>query len=248
MPSLESLTIGITGASEGIGAAIARRLAKARLFLFARSTERLSAVAAGLPNAEAITLDINQRSELERIISALPVPDVWVNNAGLAIGQATLDQADAADIDHVLNVNVHGTLHATRLVMAGMRARGSGHIVNITSAAAFNPYKGGNAYAISKAALHMATQCLRHDLGGTPIRVTEIAPGIVGDTVFSKRRFAGDPGRGEKVSRGMNALTPEDVAETVHFSITLPPHVNIDLIQMYPVQQHGGGGRVHRSD
>jgi NADP-dependent 3-hydroxy acid dehydrogenase YdfG len=151
----------------------------------------------------------------------------------------------AEDLDLVLNTNLLGAMHACRLASSRMRVRGTGHIVNITSAAAFNPYRGGNAYAVSKAGLHMLSQCLRHDLGGTRIRVSEVAPGIVGDTDFIRRRFDGDMSRFESTYAGVEPLAAADVAAAVHYCVSAPPHVNVDLLMLYPVQQHGGGGVVH---
>lgn len=190
----EKLLVAVTGASSGIGAAIARRFDRsgAELILIARDLKRLEGLAKGLGKASCHAADLFDSRQIERLFAEIPAPDVWINNAGIAKGQATLDAMPAADIDQVLNTNLLGAIRASRLAAARMRERGSGHIVNVTSTAAFNPYRGGNAYAISKVGLHMLTQCLRHDLGRTRIRVSEIAPGIVGDTDFIRRRFEGD--------------------------------------------------------
>jgi len=248
VPVSTDTIVAITGASSGIGAAIARRFARdgARLILIARAKERLVALAGELGNATAHPVDISERVEVEALLEALPTPDIWINNAGIARGQQPLDATAMDDIELVLRTNLMGALYASRIVMGRMRARGTGHIINVTSAAAFNPYKGGNSYAISKAALHMLTQCMRHDLGGTPIRVTEVAPGIVGDTDFSVRRFDGDMSRYERTYAGITPLSSADVAEAVHYCAAAPAHVNIDLVQIFPVQQHGGSGVVHR--
>lgn len=248
MAIAEGTVIGITGASSGIGAAIARVFARdpVRLMLVGRSQERLRALAQELPDATVHCVDVSDRRQVEAFLDRIPTPDIWVNNAGIAKGQAPLDAVPAEDIEAVLQTNLMGPLYASRIVMARMRQRGTGHLINVTSAAAFNPYRGGNAYAISKAALHMLTQCMRHDLGGTAIRVTEVAPGIVGDTDFSVRRFGGDMTRYDAVYAGVKTLTSADVASAVYYCASAPAHVNIDLVQIFPVQQHGGGGVVHR--
>lgn len=237
------MLVAITGASSGIGAAIARKFDRsgAALILIARDLTRLEALGAQMRNVDCHSVDIADRRQVERLFDEIAAPDVWINNAGLAKGQKPLDSMDPADIDEVLNTNLMGTIHASRLAAARMRERGTGHIVNITSAAAFNPYRGGNAYAISKAAIHMLTQCLRHDLGRTRIRISEVAPGIVGDTDFIRRRFDGDMSKYEATYAGVETLTPEDVADAVHYCVSAPPRVNVDLVVLFPVQQHSGG-------
>lgn len=238
----------ISGASVGIGNAIARKLAGHgfRTALIGRSAERLQALAATLPQASAYVTDMADRRQVEQLFERMPPPDIWINNAGVARGQPDIDEVSGDDVDCVIDTNLKGALHASRLAAAGMRKRGTGHIVTITSAAAFNAYRGGNLYAVSKAALHMLNQCLRQDLGGTPIRVTEIAPGIVGDTEFSARRFDGDLTRYRHTYEGVEMLTADDIADAVHFCVTAPPRVNVELMLIYPVQQHGGSGKVHR--
>lgn len=240
--------VAISGASAGIGRAIAEKLAHAgfRVGLIGRSADRLNALAAELPNATAYVADMADRRQVENLFDRMPSPDIWINNAGVARGQSDIDRISGDDVDTVIDTNLKGALHASRLAASGMRERGKGHIVTITSAAAFNPYRGGNLYAVSKAALHMLSQCLRQDLGGTPIRVTEIAPGIVGDTEFSFRRFDGDLGRYQATYEGVETLTADDIADAVHFCVTAPPRVNVELMLIYPVQQHGGSGKVHR--
>jgi 3-hydroxy acid dehydrogenase/malonic semialdehyde reductase len=237
------MLVAVTGASSGIGAAIARKFhaAGAQLILVARDQGRLRALAGELGNASGHSVDLTDRKQIERLFESIPTPDVWINNAGIAKGQKPLDATPADDIDEVLNTNLMGALHACRLAAGRMRERGTGHIVNITSAAAFNPYRGGNAYAISKAAVHMLTQCLRHDLGRTRIRVSEIAPGIVGDTDFIRRRFQGDLSKYEATYGEVETLTSEDVADAVHYCVSAPARVNVDLMVLFPVQQHGGG-------
>lgn len=241
------MLVAITGASSGIGAAISRKFDRsaAELILIARDRGRLESLAAGLGKAKCHCVDLSDRRQIEALFSEIPAPDVWINNAGIAKGQKSLDAMAPADIDDVLNTNLMGAIHASRLAAARMRERGTGHIVNITSAAAFNPYRGGNAYAISKAGIHMLTQCLRHDLGRTRVRVSEIAPGIVGDTDFIRRRFDGDMSKYEAIYGGVETLTSEDVADAVHYCVSAPARVNVDLMVLFPVQQHSGG-MVHK--
>lgn len=237
------MLVAVTGASSGIGAAIARKFdhSGAELILIARDRGRLETLAAGLRKANCHSVDLADRRQIESLFERIPPPDVWINNAGIAKGQKALDSMEPADIDEVLNTNLMGAIHASRLAAAHMRERGTGHIVNITSAAAFNPYRGGNAYAISKAAIHMLTQCLRHDLGRTRVRVSEIAPGIVGDTDFTRRRFGGDMSKYEATYGGVETLMSEDVADAVHYCVSAPARVNVDLMVLFPVQQHSGG-------
>jgi 3-hydroxy acid dehydrogenase / malonic semialdehyde reductase len=244
----EDAVVAITGASSGIGAAIARKLSNGhrRLILIARNEARLKELEIEISGAEARATDISIRSEVEALFAEIPTPDVWINNAGIARGQSPLDETSADDLDMVIDVNLRGALHAARLAMKGMRARGSGHVVMITSAAAFNPYRGGHVYSISKAGLHMLAQSLRHDINGLPIRVSEIAPGIVGDTDFSARRHNGDLSAFKSVYEGVETLTSADIADAVDYCISAPPRVNVDLMVIYPVQQHGGSGIVHR--
>jgi NADP-dependent 3-hydroxy acid dehydrogenase YdfG len=239
--------VAITGASGGIGSAVARRFADdgADLLLIARDRSRLEELAAQCGRASWRSVDMSEVGQIEELFRGIDTPDVWINNAGLARGQKPLDAVSAEDLELVLNTNLLGAMHASRLASSRMRARGTGHIVNITSAAAFNPYRGGNAYAVSKAGLHMLSQCLRHDLGGTRIRVSEVAPGIVGDTDFIRRRFDGDMSRYESTYAGVEPLAAADVAAAVHYCVSAPPNVNVDLLMLYPVQQHGGGGVVH---
>lgn len=237
------MLVAVTGASSGIGAAVARKFdhSGAELILIARDRGRLETLAAELRKAECHSVDVSDRRQIEKLFDRIPPPDVWVNNAGIAKGQKALDAMEPADVDEVLSTNLMGAIHACRLAANRMRERGTGHIVNITSAAAFNPYRGGNAYAISKAAVHMLTQCLRHDLGRTRIRVSEIAPGIVGNTDFIRRRFNGDMAKYEAIYGGVETLTPQDVADAVHYCVTAPARVNVDLMVLFPVQQHSGG-------
>ncbi len=146
----------------------------------------------------------------------------------------------------MVDTNVKGLLYATRAALPGMVARNRGHVINLGSIAATYPYPGGNAYGATKAFVRQFSLNLRADLFGTRVRVTDIEPGLVGGTEFSTRRFHGDAGRAEKLYEGADALTPEDIAEAVHWVATLPARVNINAIEMMPVTQAFGPLPVHR--
>ena len=242
-------TVLITGASSGIGAATARRLsaAGAKLILVARRAEKIDALAKEIGNgAEAYALDVRDRAAVADLSGRVEALDVLVNCAGLARGRDPLDETPMDEIEEVLDTNIKGVFYFTQAFMGGMRARNSGHIVNISSVAAFSPYKGAGGYAPSKAAVHMFSQCLRNDLGGTRVRVSEIAPGMIENTEFTTVRFNGDTGRVADTYKGLDVLRAEDIAETILFVIAAPERVNVDLMVVYPTQQHFGPNVMHR--
>lgn len=242
-------TVLITGASRGIGAATARRLGKAgaQVILVARRKDIIDTLAAEIGNgATAHALDIADRAAVEAFAQEINAPDVLINCAGLARGRDPLDTLSLDDIDEVIATNINGVFYVTRVFLPAMRARNSGHIVNVSSMAAFCPYPGAGAYAASKAAVRMFSQCLRNDLGGTRIRVTDIAPGMVHNTEFAETRYRGDQTRIDANYRGMQPLEPEDIAETICFSLAAPEHVNVDLMVVYPLAQHAGPAVTHR--
>jgi 3-hydroxy acid dehydrogenase / malonic semialdehyde reductase len=245
----------VTGATAGFGAAIARQfLADGHSVVAAgRRIERLEALVAefGASRVHGVQLDVRDRGAVEQALGMLPegfaAIDLLVNNAGLALG---LDPAQKADLDAwetMIDTNVKGLIYVTRAVLPGMVARGRGHIVNLGSTAATYPYPGGNVYGATKAFVRQFSLNLRADLTGTPIRVTDIEPGLVGGTEFSTIRFGGDAARAAGVYAGANALTAEDVAEAVHWVATLPPRVNINAIEMMPVSQSFGPLTVSRA-
>ncbi len=248
------MIILITGATAGFGAAIARRFAAggARIVVAGRRRERLDALAAELGRdvIHPLALDVRDRAAVEATIAGLPTGfadiDLLVNNAGLAIGLAPAQEADLDGWDAMVDTNVKGLMYVTRAVLPGMVARNRGHIVNIGSTAALYPYPGGNVYGATKAFVRQFSLNLRADLLGTRIRVTDIEPGLVGGTEFSVVRF-GDAEKAAKLYEGADALTPEDIAETVHWVATLPARVNINAIEMMPVTQAFGPLAVHRS-
>ena len=243
----------VTGASSGFGLAIARRFAAdgARVVAAGRRAERLEALRGelGAETVLPLVLDVRDRAAVEAAVAALPgewaAVDVLVNNAGLARGLEPAQKADLDDWDAMVDTNVKGVMYLTRAVLPGMVARGRGHIVNIGSTAAEFPYPGGNVYGATKAFVRQFSLNLRADLWGTPVRVTDIEPGLVGGTEFSNVRF-GDDARAAAVYEGADALTPEDIADAVHWVASRPARVNVNTLQVMPVAQSFGPLRVHK--
>jgi NADP-dependent 3-hydroxy acid dehydrogenase YdfG len=227
----------VTGASAGIGAATARALAAAgfELVLGARRLDRLRAVGEPL-GARILPLDVTDEASIAAFAAAVPRLDLLVNNAGGALG---LDRIEAARDEHwrtMWEANVMGVLRMTRALLPALRASGDGHVINLGSIAGFEVYSGGAGYTASKHALRALTQTLRIELLGEPLRVTEVAPGLV-ETEFALVRFAGDAERARAVYQGMTPLTPEDVADCIVWAATRPAHVNIDEIVVRPRDQ-----------
>jgi 3-hydroxy acid dehydrogenase / malonic semialdehyde reductase len=244
----------VTGATSGFGVAIARRFAREghRIIATGRRTERLAALAAELGDAVALTLplDVRDRAAVERAVAELPPElgaiDLLVNNAGLARGLEPAQRTGLDDWEEMVDTNIKGLMTITRAVLPGMVARDRGHVVNVGSTAAHWPYTGANVYGATKAFVHQFSLNLRCDLLGTKVRVTVVHPGMVGGTEFSSIRFHGDDTRAAKVYEGTQPLLPEDVAETVHWVATLPARVNINAIELMPVDQAFAGLAVSR--
>lgn len=237
----------ITGASAGIGEACARRFAAegAALVLWARRSDRLEALADDLETAHGArpavaVVDVRIREAVLNAVDALAaadaVPDVLINNAGLASGLSTVQEGDFADWDRMIDTNVKGLLTVTRAVLPHMIRRGRGHVVNLGSAAGHMVYPKGNVYNATKFAVRALTDAMNLDVAGTPIRVSSVDPGLV-ETEFSKVRFHGDEERAQKVYRGIQALTAADIADAIHYVITAPPHVNVINLQIMPTAQ-----------
>ncbi len=248
------MIIFVSGASSGFGAAIARRFARdgAQLILAARRRDRLDALATELRvKTHLLTLDVRDRDAVSREIAGLPDGfrdiDLLVNNAGVALGLEPAHQASLDDWDRMVDTNIKGLMYLTRAVLPGMVARNRGQIINIGSIAGEWPYPGGNAYGATKAFVRQFSLNLRADLLGTPIRVTDVEPGLCGDTEFSEVRFHGDKSKAESVYRNTVPLTAVDVAETVHWIASRPAHVNVNTISLMPVSQSFGSLAVHRS-
>jgi 3-hydroxy acid dehydrogenase/malonic semialdehyde reductase len=247
------MIVFVTGATAGFGAAIARRFAAAghQVVAAGRRADRLDALKAELGDAvHPCVLDVTDRAAVEAVLATLPAPfagvDVLVNNAGLALGLEPANAADLDDWDTMVDTNVKGLTHMTRVVLPGMIERGRGHIVNLGSVAAHFPYPGGNVYGATKAFVAQFSLNLRADLLGTPVRVSLVEPGLCGGTEFSNVRFKGDDEKASKVYDGTQPLTAEDVAEAVFWVATLPAHVNINSVQMMPVCQAFGPLAVKR--
>jgi 3-hydroxy acid dehydrogenase/malonic semialdehyde reductase len=233
----------VTGASSGFGAAIARRFATAgaRVIASARRAERLTGLAAELgPLVLPVTLDVRDRAAVTELVDGLPPEfaaiDVLVNNAGLALGLNPAQEADLDEWDQMIDTNCKGLAYCTRAILPGMVARRRGHVINLGSIAGTYPYPGGNAYAGTKAFVHQFSLNLRSDLHGTGVRVTCVEPGMA-DTEFSTVRFSGDRTKAGAVYAGMQPLTADDIAESVYWAATLPPHVNVNTIELMPVAQ-----------
>src|SRR4051812_7650582 len=253
--SQQARTVFVTGASSGFGAAVARRFAGegARVVACARRAGRLEALAGELGSSvHTLALDVRDRAAVQRAIDTLPEElapvDVLVNNAGLAKGLDPVHEADLDDWEQMLDTNCRGVLYCTRALLPAMVARGAGHVINMGSIAATYPYPGGNVYAATKAFVRQLSLNLRADLHGTGVRVTCIEPGLVGGTEFSLVRFAGDEQRADSVYAGTQALTADDVAEAAHWASSLPAHVNVNTIELMPVDQGFGALPVHRPD
>lgn len=227
----------VTGASSGIGAATARHLALAgfHVVVGARRSDRIDALAAEI-EGESRVLDVADPGSVDAFCAPLPEKiALLVNNAGGALGLEPLAEARDEDWETMFSSNVLGLLRMTRALLPRLIA-GRGHIVNVTSIAPREPYPNGAGYIAAKAAARGATQALRLELNGTPVRVTDIAPGMV-ETEFSEVRFFGDAARARSVYEGMTPLVADDVAEAIVWAATRPWHVNIDEIVLKPVAQ-----------
>jgi len=248
---LENQIAFITGATSGFGRASAERFARegARLVLLGRRRERLEQLerALGVP-VHAIAVDVRNRRAVEEAIAALPADfaavDVLVNSAGLALGLDPAHRASVDDWEQMIDTNCRGLVVCTRALLPRMVERGRGHVVNLGSVAGTYPYPGGNVYGATKAFVHQLSQNLRSDLLGSGVRVTVIEPGLA-ETEFSLVRL-GDEAKAGAVYAGMTPLTADDVAETILWVVTRPPHVNVNVIELMPTEQAWGPFAVHR--
>jgi len=249
MSRIKGKLILVTGASSGIGEACARRFAAegANLVLWARRADRLERVAAELGTAHRVSLsvavvDVRDRPAVNRAADALVradrVPDVLINNAGLASGMAKIQDGDPEDWDRMIDTNVKGLLNVTRAILPHMVARRRGHVVNIGSTAGHMTYPMGNVYNATKFGVRALTEGMNLDVAGTPIRVSAVDPGFV-ETEFSEVRFHGDAERAKAVYRGFTPLRADDVADAIAYVLNLPEHVNIlDLVIMPTAQRN----------
>lgn len=245
----------ITGASSGIGEACARRYAANgdNLILFARNKAKLQEMKDELSAKHNIKVhtdafDIRERERLKESINNIPNElkevDVLINNAGLVIGLDREFEGCLEEWDVVIDTNIKSLLAVTRLVVPAMKAQGRGHIVNIGSVAGDAAYYGGSVYCATKSAVKALSDALRIELVDTPLRVTNIKPGLV-ETNFSVTRFRGDNEKADKVYEGIRPLVGEDVAETIFWTTSLPEHIQIAEMLVLPTNQ-ASGTIVHR--
>ncbi|MGS0896260.1 SDR family NAD(P)-dependent oxidoreductase [Burkholderia stagnalis] len=247
------MIVFVTGASAGFGAAIARAFVKGghRVVATARRKDRLDALAAELGDALLpFELDVRDRAAVEAVPAALPAEfaalDVLVNNAGLALGVEPAQRASLDEWQTMIDTNCSGLVTVTHALLPGMIARNRGHIFNLGSVAGTYPYPGGNVYGATKAFVRQFSLNLRADLIGTPLRVTDIEPGLCGGTEFSNVRYRGDDAKAANVYQNVQPLTAEDIADTIYWIATRPAHVNINTIEMMPVAQAPAGLAIHR--
>ncbi|QSE97671.1 SDR family NAD(P)-dependent oxidoreductase [Fulvivirga lutea] len=235
----------ISGATSGIGKATAELLAKNgyKLILTGRRKERLVELEnklGAITEIKTLSFDITNNDELQKAFDSLPAEwksiDILVNNAGNAHGLDPIQDGSIADWDAMIDINVKGLLHLSKLVMPGMVSRRKGHIVNIGSIAGKEVYPNGNVYCASKHAVDAITQGMRLDMNKYGIKVTGINPGLV-ETEFSEVRFKGNKERAESVYKGYSPLLPHDIAELIHFVITRPKHVNVADLLVLPTDQ-----------
>lgn len=243
----------VTGASAGFGAAIARAFVHGghRVIATARRQDRLQELARELGDALLpLELDVRDRAAVEAMPAALPAGfaevDVLVNNAGLALGLEPAHKASLDDWQTMIDTNCTGLVQVTRALLPGMVERQRGHVINMGSIAGSWPYQGGNVYGATKAFVRQFSLNLRADLAGTAVRVTDVEPGLCGGTEFSNVRFHGDDAKAAQVYQNIQPLTAEDIAETVYWIATRPPHVNINTIELMPVAQSFAGLSLHR--
>ena len=245
----------ITGATSGIGLACARKFAENgdKVILTGRNARRLAEISEELKGkgAEAITLafDVRDRQAAEDALAQLPEAwqqiDVLVNNAGLALGLEPEYEGNPDDWETMIDTNIKGLLTMTRLVVPGMVARNSGHIINIGSVAGDAAYAGGNVYCATKAAVKALSDGLRIDVANTAVRVTNLKPGLV-ETNFSNIRFHGDSDRAANVYKGIKPLTGDDIADVAVYAANAPEHVQIAEVLILATHQASGSVIVRK--
>lgn len=257
MIALTDKIILITGASSGIGEACARLFAAqgARLILGARRVDRLEGLAQELSHQHnkehyILPLDVRNKVMVKKQLETLPTElqpiDILINNAGLALDTLPLQQGIEDHWDTMIDTNVKGLLYVTLGVLPGMLERGCGHIVNMGSIAGHECYPNGNVYGATKYALHALSKSMRLDLLGTPIRVTEIAPGAV-QTEFSEVRW-NDKEKAEDFYKNFQPLMPQDIADAIFYCITRPLHIDIEEMIIMPTVQASANHLFRKED
>jgi NADP-dependent 3-hydroxy acid dehydrogenase YdfG len=239
----------VTGASSGIGAATVRRLAADgfEVVAAARRRDRLDELAASVPNVRAVTLDVTDPASVDELAASVSDVSVLVNNAGGAIGTEPVATADPADWQTMYETNVIGVLRVTQALLPALERGAGGHVVVTGSIAGHLVYEGGGGYTAAKHGATALVETLRLELNGKPVRVTEVAPGMVHTEEFSLVRYRGDRVAADKVYAGVDApLTADDVADCIAFAVTRPAHVNVDLLVVKPIAQ-AAPHKVHRS-
>lgn len=245
-------TAWITGATSGFGRAAAKRFVEGgwKVIASGRRVERLDALRAelGEANVHTCAFDIRDEAAMNAAIAALPerfrVIDLLLNNAGLAQGTAPAQSASLDDWKRMIDTNVTALVTFTRALLPTLIAR-RGAIVNISSTAAHYPYSGGNVYAGTKAFVSQFSLNLRADLHGTGVRVTTLEPGMA-ETEFTLVRTHGDQGASDKLYAGMQPMTAQDIADTIWWIANLPPHLNVNRLEMMPTSQSFAGFQIHR--
>ncbi len=245
----------VTGASAGFGRAISERFLRDgyRVIATARRMEPLRELQQKYGDA-VLPVSLDVRDEQAVAAMAQSLPEVWrdidvlVNNAGLALGKEKAQEADFQDWRTMIDTNVTGLALMTHAFLPGMVARERGLVINIGSVAGKYPYPGGNVYGATKAFVAQFSRNLRADLAGTGVRVTDVQPGLVGETEFSLVRYKGDQERTAAMYAGAHPLRPEDIAETVAWVASLPPHVNVNAIEVMPTSQSFAALTVTRDE
>ena len=237
MSTTERGTAVVTGASSGIGSATARALAAEGFDVVAaaRRLDRLEELAAEV-GGRAIELDVTDPGSVAALAEAVPEVSVLVNNAGGALGLEPVAEADEDNWRGMYETNVMGTMRVTKALLPALERSGDGFVVIVGSVAGVEVYPGGAGYTAAKHAANAVARTLRLELLGKPIRVSEIAPGMV-ETEFSLVRFEGDAAKAEKVYEGIDPLTASDVADAIAYVVTRPPHVDVDYLSIKPTAQ-----------
>ena len=242
-------TAFITGATAGIGEAAARKFAAAGWTVIGtgRRTDRLDRLAAELGDSfRPLMLDMRDTASFDQLAKDAGPIDLLVNNAGLAPPMSPLQAADQDPLDTVIDTNITGLVALTRALLPGLVER-EGAVINLSSVAATYPYRGGAVYAGSKAFVRQFSLGLRCDLAGTGVRVTSIEPGMV-ETEFTLVRNGGDQAASDALYAGINPMTAQDIADIIFYVATLPPHLNINALELMPVNQSWSGFAVERDN